>query len=101
MDYLVANKIDGEGARGEDFLQDMENMRMDGTWMTDREIYALAYLLDTPIYSCVQQRHRNDRDARPSFAWQRQPHQQRKPVGNKRAIYILNAYDHFQLVTKP
>ena len=66
--------------------------------MTTREVEAFAFLLDTPIFTCV--RLRMGKSER--YFWQRVPHDSAEyNVTNQRGIYLLNAHDHFQLVLKP
>ena len=65
--------------------------------METEEVEAFSQLLQTPIYSCVQQQGTNK-----IFAWQRCPHETAPDqVVQSRSIYIFNADLHFQLVIQP
>ena len=79
------------------FQRRMNKMRKKETYMETEEVEAFSQLLQTPIYSCVQQP-----GSRNKFAWQRCPHETAADqVVQSRAIYIFNANSHFQLVTQP
>ena len=99
---MVESPLPGDSRpRDEKFLQLMEKMRERKEWMGTEEIEAFSYILQTPIFSCVQHSSNNGR-GQPRYFWQRMPHQTtREDVGNDRAIYIYFANNHFQLVTKP
>ena len=100
VDFRLKGPMPGETTkRDATFLKRMKKMRMTRTWMETEEVEAFAYLLDTPIYTCSQIKRRGKPD---EYCWQRSPHQSRLPnVGNERGIYILNANNHFQLITNP
>ena len=67
--------------------------------MEQLEVDALAYILDTPLYTLVKFELRNGVE---KVGWQRVPHEDSPyPVGNERGIYLYNADLHFQLITKP
>ena len=98
--FILRGSIPGETLiRNTKFYNRMKKMKKSDTWFTSHEIDALAFLLDTPIYSCVEKK--NADDSLGPFYWQRSPHQSSPyQVQNDRGIYILNANNHFQLVTK-
>ena len=76
----------------------LKEMRKRTTYMTTREVEAFAYLLDTPIFTCV----RTKMGGTERYFWQRLPHESMEDnVDNQRGIYLLNAKDHFQLVLRP
>ena len=97
VDFMIRNSETAPLDAG--FLHRMEEMRKTTTWMGTDEVQAFAYLLDTPIYTCVQVKS----NGKPNqFCWQRLPHPElASNVGNDRGIYLLNAHDHFQVITKP
>ena len=95
VDYMLKGPLPGETARRDkNFEREMAHMRLRTTYMKTAQVEAFAYLLNTPIYTCVENRGR--------YFWQRLPHEA-APVNvtNSRAVYILNERVHFQLVLKP
>ena len=85
--------------RDQAFLMKMQEMREQGTMMTQLEVDALSYILDTPLYTLVKFKLRNGEDR---VGWQRCPHDESPyPVGNERGIYLYNGDLHFQLIIKP
>ena len=100
VDFILKGPIPGETIRRDRaFQRQMNIMRQRSTWMGQNEIEALAHLLDTPIYSCVQQQRTDGIQG--AFFWQRAPHESSPfQVKNDRGIYIQNANSHFQLVTR-
>ena len=99
VNILLSGRVPGETEpRGPNFEAEMKDMRRSTTFMTTREVEAFAFLLDTPIFTCV--RLRMGKSER--YFWQRVPHDSAEHnVTNQRGIYLLNAHDHFQLVLKP
>ena len=99
VDFILKGPLPGETlVRDDAFFQEMETMRKNDEYMTSFEIEALAYMLQTPIYSCVQQKKTNGSTGR--FYWQRSPHESATAVTHSRGIYIQNSSDHFKLVTE-
>ena len=100
VEYILKGPIPGETlVRDAKFKKRMAKMKISDTWLTSHEIDALAYLLDTPIFSCVQRKHADGSLGK--FYWQRSPHEASPyQVQNDRGIYIQNANNHFELVTK-
>ena len=69
-------------------------MRHYKKYMRTEEVEAFAYMLDTPIYTCVENQGQ--------YFWQRLPHPSSPSnVSCDRSIYLLNENVHFQLVLKP
>ena len=99
VDFLIHHHLPCEPEiRGNDFQSKMKEMRKRKTNMTTREVEGFAFLLDCPIYTCVQAQYRG----KTYFAWQRLPHEASTvQVGGTRGIYLLNADVHFQLVMQP
>ena len=100
VDFLLKGPLPGDSSpRDASFYERMTEMRKKKTWMTTQEIRGFAYLLDTPIFTCV---HSKNREGRETYFWQRVPHESlQENVRNTRGIYILNKQSHFQLITKP
>ena len=102
VDFILQGPLPGETApRDEAFFQRMGKMRLQTTWMTTFEVTAFGHMLDTPIFSCVEQLKA---DGSPSgkFFWQRLPHEtSTHNLANGRGIYIFNSKNHFQLVLNP
>ena len=100
VDFRLKGPMPGETTkRDAKFSKKMEEMRLPKTWMETEEVQAFAFLLDTPIFTCSQIKRMGKSD---QYCWQRSPHQSLSPnVWNERGIYILNANDHFQLITNP
>ena len=99
VNVLLSGPLPGETTpRGPNFEAEMKEMRKRTTYMTTREVEAFAYLLDTPIFTCV----RTKMGGTERYFWQRLPHESMEDnVDNQRGIYLLNAKDHFQLVLRP
>ena len=55
VDRMLEGPLPGDSRpQGEEFLQRMEQMRNYREYMGTEEIEAFAYLLQTPIFSCVK-----------------------------------------------
>ena len=102
VDFILQRPLPGEtAARDAAFFTRMAKMRLLTTWMTTFEVTAFGHMLDTPIFSCVEQKKA---DGSPSgrFFWQRLPHEtSTHNLANGRGIYIFNSQNHFQLVQIP
>ena len=73
---------------------DMKSMRNYKKYMRTEEVEAFAYMLDTPIYTCVE--------SRGQYFWQRLPHPSSPAnVSCDCGIYLLNENVHFLLVLSP
>jgi len=99
VDILLSGPLPGETEpRGPGFEAEMKKMRLRATHMTTREVEAFAFLLDTPIFTCVKSGSGRQR----KYYWQRIPHEGAEMnVTNGRGVYIFNANDHFQVVLQP
>ena len=74
VDFILQGPLPGERKpRDNLFFQRMEEMRLTKTWMTCFEIEAYAFMLNTPIYSCVLD-NRTIRSRHKKYYWQRLPH---------------------------
>ena len=100
VDRILEGPLPGETRpRDKAFYAKMEEMRNKETIMEQLQVDAISYILDTPIFTCVQFKLRNGEER---VAWQRIPHEDSPfPVGNQRGIYLYNADIHFKLVLKP
>ena len=95
VDFMLERPLPGETRkRDRSFLRQMALMRKSTTYMRTEQVEAFAYMLDTPIFSCVESRGK--------YFWQRLPHESMGVnVNNERGIYILCENVHFQLVIQP
>ena len=82
-------------SRGED-ENETARQAQPGEWMTDRALEGFALLLDTPIYSCVE-------DIPGKWSYHRHPHPGGEHVSGEGGIYIANIPKnmHFQIVKAP
>ena len=74
VDWILEAPLPSETLpRDEHFYKRMQEMRHRTTWMQTEQVEAFAYLLDTPIYTCVQHKSSGGCQSDEYF-WQQIPH---------------------------